>query len=244
MPGDNSTLLVEFDAIFDTRAAILNTYGEEAIRDNITNNYFTRVIDKFIGIDYSDFMDRYKKRDKATLSDALSTPIVFMISDFVFSTVKNTINGPAALKPVVRLNTYPYELLDEELKAIRDMMIVTTNGYADIEFARLSPAELTPAYMRDNVDVAIMYDYTVWLEEHSKSEAFKKVRIPDVSLLAPLLFFKEPKKSDIDDLDREGIDPFKVIQERAAPIVNLKLLPIHLFSIAVKLANTDTASQP
>ena len=234
MSNKYSALFIEFDALFDTRLALINSYGEKALEEAIKANYFTRIIDRFPNIDYDEFQATYKNRNKTLLKDALITPIIYMLTDFVFGIVKNSINGPEALEPKIVLNTFPYVLSDEECKNIGDLIVEMTKGYALIEFVYKSPKEITPAYLRDSIDTVIMYDYTVWLETHSQTEVFKRVVIPSVSLLAPKLFFTNPSIATIGELERDNIDPFKIMMERTAPIIGLKLLPIHLFSINAK----------
>lgn len=229
-----STIFVEFDAIFDTRAALLSTYGEEALVVNLTDEYFSRLLDKFNGIDYNEFKEKYKERNKKLLLGSATTPIVFMISDFVSSTIKNSINGPELMEPSIVINTYPYKLTDEELILIRDTFINITKGYAQISFVFMTAEDITPKYLRDNISIAIMYDYTIWLEHHSSTNMLKLIPIPTITLIAPAIFFKEPDKILIAKHSKEGLDPFKAMQELAAPFIDLKLLPIYLFSIAVK----------
>ena len=236
-----STLFIEFDALFDTRLALINSYGKEALKKCLNVKYFTRTIDKFPDIDYDEFQSKYKQRDKSLLADSLITPIVYMLTDFVFSTVKNAINGPEALQPRIILNTFPYKLEEEEHKNIADLIMEMTKGYAIVEFVYRSTKELIPAYVRDNIDIMILYDYTVWLETHSETEAFNRVVIPSVSLLAPKIFFKLPDKAVIGELERDKVDPFETMMQYAAPIIGLKLLPIHMFSLNVKPDSVEPA---
>jgi hypothetical protein len=228
-----STLLIEYDALFDTRLALINSYGEEALSKILNNDYFTRTMDKFPTIDYNEFQLKYSQRNKSLLADAIITPIVYMVSDFVYSTMVNAINGPDPLEPRIIVNTYPYVCSNEENTVVKEQLVEITNGNAVIEFIFKSPLEIRPAYLRDNVELMIMYDYVSWIEAHSKTDVFKRITIPDVTLIGPKISFIEPNASILHLLKKDNIDPFKVLQEKIAPIINLKLLPIHMFSLNI-----------
>lgn len=228
-----TTLFIEYDALFDMRLALLYRYGDEAVSLALTPEYFNRIADKFPKIQYSEYHELYKARDRSLVADSVINTMIEMISDFVYGVVKNSINGPTDSVPKIILNTYPYLLLEEEKENLKEALIGYTKTYAEVEVVHMSTKELTPMYVKDNVDILILYDYIVWLEEHSKSELFKKVQIPAVTLFGPKIHFLEPDVNLLAEFSRNKVDPFKVLEERAAPIIGLKLLPIHLFSLNV-----------
>lgn len=239
-----STLFVEFDALFDTRAGILYSYGEQAVTDNINNSYFTRMIDKFKNIDYKDFQDRYSKRDKLTIRNSMTTPILYMISDFVESTMVNSIHSPDKMEPKIIINTYPYELVDSELLMIKELLTSYTKGYSEISFVFMPVENITPMYVRDRLSIMILYDYPAWLEAHSKTEALSKVTAPSVTLIGPELIYKEPDNAIVKLADRNKLNIFRSMEDYTSPFINLKLLPIHMFSLAIKYEGKKETTTP
>ncbi len=239
-----SAIFVEFDAIFDTRASLLFEMNEEVLMTNLAKDYQTRIIDKFDNVDYNDFQARYKARDKSLLKNALTTPIIPMIGEFVKSTMLNAINGPDIIEPKIIINTYPYKLVKEEIDVLHQVFMNLTQGFAPIEFVYMSNADITPRYVKDNISVMIMYDYTQWLELHCSNGNFKKVTVPDVSLLAPRLYFIDPGDNYFRDITNNKQDPFKVLEDSAAMFVKIKLLPIHMFSMAIMILDEETEKSP
>ncbi len=187
----SNSLFVELDAIFDTRLSILNKYySDEVIEKNLTVDYFNRPIDRFTDIGYEDFKEKYAARDSNILLDTVVTHVPGLIKDYVFNSVKSAINGPTGkITPKVIVNVYPYKLSIKDKEFIRDMMVSLTNGYADIKMVDMSYKEITPQYLDSNVSLMILYDYTQWLDVNA--EIFKYKTIPDVSLIAPAIYFKD-----------------------------------------------------
>lgn len=232
------SLFVELDAIFDTRLSILNKYySDEIVEKNITEDYFNRSIDRFTDIGYEDFKEKYATRDSSILLDTITTHVPGLIKDFVFNSVKSAINGPTGkITPKVTINTYPYKLSNKDKEFFRDMMVSLTNGYADIKIVDMSYKEITPQYLDSNVSVMILYDYTAWLD--ANAEVFKYKTVPDVSLIAPAIYFKIPNRNAVNKVLAMGTDVFREVIYFTSIFINLKLLPVAFFSAAVDLNKT------
>lgn len=229
-----SAIFVELDTLLDTRMATLNRMGQEAVESALKAGYHSRPFDFFPGVDEAEFKRLYDARDKVTLAQALVTPICQLVREFVAKTLDNVHNSPFHYRPKIILNIHPYKLTEGEIQVFIKTFRALTLGAADIEAVDMSYEQISPLYVKTNLSVMVLYQYDQWLEVHSQSEAFKKVTAPDVSLLAPAIYFKKPeKKPKPDD------DPFAAMQQLAAPFIGLALMPIENFSMVLKPVKKD-----
>lgn len=231
-----STFYIELDCLFDTRLATLYSFGEDVMKNVLGETYYTREQDVFPGVDPEEFKRRYQSRTKAILKDAITTPMIEMIQEFTLETLHQIVNSPFHHLPKITLNTYPYELTEEECQVISEIIVSKTKGRADVECIHKSPAELTPVYVKQNFGIMVMYDYPVWLEHHSRTGDFTRVTCPEVTVLAPKLYFNGlPSSADMAQAKSINMTPFEAMETFVGPLVGLKLLPIEYFSLVLKL---------
>lgn len=224
-----STIFVELDTLLDTRMSTLNSMGVQALKSALDAGYHDRPFDIFPGVDEAVYRQLYAKRGKSALTQAMMTPIVEVVKEFVTSTLDNVNNSPFHYKPKVMLNVYPYKLVESEIAVLIAALRGITLGLADIEAVDMSLEEITPLFVKANLSVMIMYQYDMWLEAHSLSGAFKKHTAPEVAMIGPRIYFKKPLK-----LPDPAEDPFTALEQLASPFIGLALLPIEKFSMVLK----------
>ena len=228
-----STLFVELDTILDTRIGALALMGGDTLSKVLNSDYHRRLIDRFPNIDNDKFKEIYDSRNKKILQYSMITPIIDIISQFIATTLRQVITTPFHYKPKIALNIYPYKLTDEEVNNIIKVLVELTMAKADIEIVSMSYDEITPRFVKQNLSVLILYEYYKWLEIHSANEAFKKVTCPEVTLIAPSIYFNPIKANTSQD-----INSFKIMEEMAAPLVGLCLIDIKYFSMVIKVKDT------
>jgi len=224
-----SSILVELDALLDTRAATLFRLNPEHLGEALGKNYYTRTVDKFPNVDQNEFNDLYQKRNKETLKQSLITDIGRLLDEFCKNILDNTIKTPFHYSPKVILNIYPYELEESEINVLIAGVVSITNRLTEVEVVNLSYEQLTPAYVKSKLSVLVLYDYWRWLEIHSVNGAFKKVACPEVALIGPRISFKE----DLTNLKLET-DPFDAAIEIAKPFIALSLIDVSHFCLSIK----------
>lgn len=232
---EHSRMLVELDCLLDTRLAILFGLGENFAKRAIDNGYYDRLIDDFPNVPFEEFVQLYKNREKNVLRNAMLTKVVFLMREFVMATTHQILTSPFHMKPAIIVNTYPYEFSNEEAEVLISVVVSMTSGMADVELVRMSPEQITPAYVKKHLSLVVMYEYPEWLELHAENENFKKVTCPEVTLIGPALFFKRPTKKELEETHRTGINPFKAVEEMVSPIIGLRLIDAENFSLDVKL---------
>lgn len=226
-----SAIYVELDTLLDTRMAVLTEFGDDAVKLAIDTGYYTRPFDIFPGIDNDKYQSLYDNRKKQILLNAIVTPVAKILNEFTLGTIKNTNNSPFHYKPKVILNVYPYKLTSSEMETMAMVVANITANAADVEIVELSNEQLSPLYFKLNVSVAIMYRYDLWFKTHCELKSFEKYSCPDVSLIAPRIYFTKPERQP-----KDNEDPFKATEETIAPYIGLMLLPIDTFSMVVKLS--------
>lgn len=222
--------MVYLDALFDTRLSLLYKMNPEYVKMALEGNYLYRDEEVFPNVDKATFIDSYSKRNKELLKNAIITPVIDMIFQFINETNTNNVSSPQMSRPKIIINTHPYVLSDEESRVI----VAGINDYikssAEVEIVYVPYEKLTPSYLRKEVSIVMMYDYYNWLEVHSVSGLFEKERCPEVSLIGPGLYFKaKPTRIMAEKAKEIGMTPLGVIEAHAGPIIDLKLVNIDVY---------------
>ena len=221
-----SSLYVDIDALFDTRAGVLSSFGPDAVARAIADGYYLRETDEFSGIERDAFKARYARRDRTTLYESLTTPIVSQIRKFVHQTTMAAINSPYRKYAHIVLNTYPYVLNDDEQQnQILGLRAITKNQ-ADIELIHEPLETLTPQYVKQHFVRLIMYAYWEWLEIHARSKALIESRCQSISLLGPRLMTSSEAVTQL-----RGTDAFTAIEKLTGCFINLCLLPVSEYCV-------------
>lgn len=226
-------IYLDLDALLDTRLSILFTYGDEILQSILSDNYFIRNMDTFKGIDRNEFISKYNTRDKLTLKDTIVCKLINMVKELVDKMVQQALTSPFHTGPKIFLNIYPYKLLPEEEVIMIRGLIHVTNKLADIQLINLSPEELTPQFLKDNLAILFKYDYNTWLD--MQLENFKLLPCPEISLFIPEIYPKElPTKENIELMAEKQMNSFKLLEFISAPLIGLKAQAIELFSANLK----------
>lgn len=232
-----SGFYVDLDVLFDTRASTLFTFGEEVFKEAFNDSYYSRKIDQFKGITKEAFDERYQNRTKQILKDPMMTPVVNMLKDFVKQTYLQSHDTPFEMVPMIYVNVAPYVLSDNEKSILLNSLRILVGDKAPITILDMKLEELTPQFVKKNLNVLVMYEYYRWLEHFSANETFKRVSCPDVTLLGPQLYFKAlPTQAELAAVKELKVTHFQAMELTAAPFIKLILLPIDIFSMGVRLS--------
>jgi hypothetical protein len=232
-------LYIELDVILDTRLATLGMISEEAALSALQTNYHTRLDDRFEGVNFEEYKEKYKKRNIYTLHKSLCTDGLRLIRHLTKELAEQAIVRPYHNGPKVIINHYPYKLSEVERDSIGKAVSVWISNIAPVELIYIPPIDLTPAYCKSLYSIMMMYEYEDWLNMHTA--AFQTTRLPEVPLLVPAIYFgKTPTKEELDKLIQEAAHPMQSIQALASPLIELTLIDICYFSV-IKKNNTPAA---
>ena len=185
-PENNNNLLVDLDALFDTRLPVLMGISEAAAY-NVLNSgyYYNRVKDEFDLIPASIFRTIYRYRTKGVLEYALPTHIfnvmASILDDIYRDDTKNVLNKD---DKYLYINLYPYDLSVNE-KEILSKAIKQLIPPVNIKFINVNNVELTPKWIYNNVSSMIKYDLQDWVEWHVSDLSLLEQPILDVLCIGP-----------------------------------------------------------
>lgn len=218
MVTDDSYILVDIDALYDTRLATLKGIDDSYVDRVLKAGYRDRITDNFAEfipeIDMDLYNKLYRNRDIATLVTAAAFPtmMILHLALVVREHIKMASEGPMSGIPTVCINTYPYDLTPEEKK------VITKGIYGDIDevlcqvtTVRLSPEQMSPTAIKSRYKVLFIYDLSGWMKLH---EADIRVNAPiDIVTFSPKRFitgnlnslpdFSQYKDIDISNLAGE-----------------------------------------
>lgn len=239
MDFEASTIYVDIDALFDTRAATLNKFGIESAKKAIASNYYDRIYDEFEGIETTAYIEAYQRRDILTLKDAMVTPVARMIYLFAKQTLEALVSSPYRRQPKVFLNIYPYRLEEQTIRYMVAGLRAITKNTIDVEVGYLTLEEITPRYVKQNYAVMVMYAYWDWLETHSQNQNLTQTQCPQVTLIGPRLVKSKEAAQKL-----SGQDAFTAIETYTGLFIKLQLYPVNVFCVDLNrlkdVKHTDT----
>lgn len=227
------TFLIEFDSLFDTRLSTLALLcNDEELAEILKDNYHTRLIDSFKNVNREKFLSLYKKRDKNLIKDTLVTNAVFLIKNFIEDVALDKLYSPVKKDSKLIVNLFPYNFSKEEEDNLLVGLVHMVDSKCDVELINLPLDELTPHYIKNNVDKFMMYNYYEWIEIHVLNGNLKTLTCPEVEMIGPGLFFDDiPGDLSLD------INPFEAMEELAGPFIKLQLMPVSVFSCIITPKN-------
>lgn len=236
-----STMFVELDAILDTRLATLYGMGEDVVYRAFRNNYSKRVTDDFYWLtdeEKVNFNLLYKNRNRLTLRDAVLTPIVTLMREFVIATITQSMETPFIMTPKIVVNIHPYKLLPEEIDVQLAVYRSLTKGKCTIEIVDMPIEQITPAYVKRNLSAIILYSPAEWLETHARLNNFDKVNCPEVGMMGPGLYptMQQVPHGNVKDGELNYLEAFEIT---ANPLISLRLLSAEHFSAATGVSDRD-----
>lgn len=224
-----AVVYISLDCLLDTRLGTIAKHNDELAVKLLLNGYTQRNIDSFEELGQEEFDKLYAERDVETLQRSVLTNVILLLKGIVKGTYDDLFTGGQNEGVEFVLNTYPYDLTEEEISLMVKSISVKTFKSASVKAIYVSDEFLTPAYCKENFTMMIMYSYAQWLEMHVK--AFETVRMPKVAILAPALYRKVPTDAEFEEMKADNMHPFRAAEIAVAPLFALRLLDASVFSI-------------
>lgn len=220
-----SRVYVDLDSLLDTRLGTIAKLDTEVLQETLLDlDYYTRRENIFKGIDKEVFDKAYAERDLETLSLSPATLMCRELGKLVVDIVTESHTQPTRGKVRVTVNVYPYSLSDEDKEMVQNCVTYYTGETVDVDVVSLFPELVTPQMLKDTYSLVIMYDYGDWLEKQSLN--FAKQQVPDVTLLAPMVYFQnKPTEEDLKEFASED-EPFQVVEMLAKALISLELIDV------------------
>jgi hypothetical protein len=243
-------LYIELDALLDTRLGTIAKLSNEAAQSIVSSDsYFSRDMDLFEGVNQIEYLNSYLTRDKMTLKKSVMTNAITFLKSVVRQLILQAVSGPTHDRVFVHVNTYPYAFSQDEVEELEAVVLYRLNegidpdspGYQLLSVQRVhfSTKELTPQHCKSHYGAMFMYDPWNWMNLHSKT--FEKVRLPEVLLYCPKLYFnKRPSPEEIKDIKSQAPnapDVFTATEMQTSPLVGLTYLDVAQFSSSIRLSD-------
>lgn len=230
------------DCVLDTRLGCLRRYypekfaTEEAAMTTLVG-YGARRYERFPGIGCEEFVEQYKKRDKSVLPLSAPTLLIDEIVKFGVQVQADNVAQNTNLTPVLALNVYPYSITDEkELEELRIALSIMTCNEFRIQLMDIPTKNLTAKYCKEHFACMAMYDYVEWLDTNSIKGHFEQAMLPEVTLMAPQVWFNDKVNEEDFERQRDGRSVVDTLEVLASFYVNLQFVPVYLFCYKGALA--------
>lgn len=235
-------ICVWLDVLLDTRMGTLDRVDPEAaVRVLKSGTYHERLSDRFEGVDMDRYRELYAQRDRETLQRSAPTEGFVLVQQLVKLLRDQAVemNSPYRGNPKVVVNTYPYQLSSEELDELGKSIAVRLGGLVPVELTRISDAELSPAFVKANFIMLVMYEYDPWMSLHYNVDPSKiplkelmKMFLKEVTIFSPAIYFKDPPDEDtVKKLMKETNHPLVETEMLANTLVGLHLVDVSFFSL-------------
>ena len=180
-------ILIDLDTLLDTRIALLYLLDDKiATTVSKDGSYAKRLKDNFGLLSNDIFKSFYNRRNKVLLSLALPTNIIKLVRQHYGDEVTTMTQVIESEKPILYVNTYPYNLTLDEQK-IFELVILKLIPKSRIVFINLDNNSLTPDWVNDNVGVIFKYDILDWVNLHMSNFNLINKPLITVNAIAPAL---------------------------------------------------------
>lgn len=242
-----AAILVELDALLDSRLATLRGIDPKAVDRMLKSGYYnSRTEDVFPGVDAVAYREAYAKRNFETLASyPIMTGMVPVLRDLVGSYSVDSVLDPAIDSVKVVVMTHPYDLTSDEKQALHDSLSYYLSGMATIEFTNLTYSELTPQHCNANYRDMVFYNFLDWAK--SQETNIQSRRIPTVRVIVPAFQYIPLDPEIAEELKERGVSVFTAAQEALRPIAKFDFIDARFFSAinpAVYTASTNASPPP
>lgn len=218
----NKRILVELDALLDTRMGAMNKFSPSlSAKLALDKGYYTRVIDDFERYGAGTTMmwkNVYQKRDLDVLMRSMPTAVNVMLAEMIRDVYARAIDDPIWKGVDLTVNVWPYELPEidclEICEATRLSIIPFSEKHeeylydVDVKWASIPHDKLNTDEIRENWEVVVMYNFADWFESQHKA-LLECERAASLSqLIVPALFKELPDKKSLRLPDGGHLNPF------------------------------------
>lgn len=220
----HKSILVDIDALFDTRLSLLYFLNEDiAVKMIEDASYVSRKKDNFNEISFDIFNTLYRNRNKGILIHALPTPIFNIVREHYGDIVTDIKQAGSADDLYIYINMHPYELNHTE-QSLLTQGINNIIPNANIKYVVMDNEELSPEWISEHLDIVIKYDVMDWIEYNTSNTKLINKPLVNVHFIAPALVPGNIKTTDI------NIELFNNVIATANMVVNLSLIDVIHFS--------------
>jgi hypothetical protein len=234
MEASAYNLLLDIDALFDTRMGTLIQLDDEIFKHLPIKDYRNRQMDDFEKltggrVKQADYLAKYSARNIETLSNSKTTGIVPILMHYIEGLKERLFRGVDVSSIAIDINLYPYIVPGPIAETIRGCVDSLMPEYVVSRTVFIDPATMTPTALEYAYNGWIVYNFHPWLEKHHTELLVTKLN--GLSVILPRLFIEEPGERVIEEHegtfkpeDRHG--QFEMIMEE---YIHLEHIPVSDF---------------
>lgn len=222
-------LLLDLDALLDTRMGTLLLLNKAAASAAIENGYHTRLNDgfgKLTGglITDEQFTEAYAKRDIDTLKKSIITGIPHVLVTYVETLKVRLLRNLEVDSISIDLNIYPYILPGPDVQMMIHAFGTIIPDYVKINVTRLSPDQLPPDVFKAAYNGWATYNFDEWFQAHHQTLLFKRAN--ELTVILPRLHLREPEEYDKQPEGLRDADPHNLHAMVMEEFIRLEYLPV------------------
>jgi hypothetical protein len=231
-PADDQEhrLLLDIDALYDSRFGTLLQLNGEAALQAVRNGYQIRELDDFETltngmVTNEEFQKAYAKRDLDTLKKSIVTGIPVVLISHIETLMERIERGVNVTRVTITLNTWPYILPGPVIEAMVEVLGVLIPPIVHINSRRINTQKLTPTEFKAMFNGWVTYDFDAWFRVHAEELLFRRAN--ELTVILPRLHISAPGEYDIEDdeslnkLDKPSLHAM-VLEE----FIHLEHLPV------------------
>lgn len=229
-PKTRIRVMVSLDALLDTRLGLIHQKFPEAMDTMQLGTFTQREIDGFSWCPPTDFRTLWDARDDEVLAHAYMTGIYGVLWSILEGAYQDSLEQPFTNRALLIVDLAPYTFSTEEQESLKEALTIKFGHLAEIKFIRVGIEKLSVAYIRQNFEVMVLYEFSHWLHTH-QAEFTEKDRLPFVKCFAPRLFYEKLPSSS--EYYHEGriVDPFEELRKVMLPLLDVMFIHAEVFSI-------------
>jgi hypothetical protein len=245
-------ILTDLDTLLDTRFGTVAKHSFQNKTDHFDklvskiDDYVDRIADEDI-VDITglnNFQELYEKRDNSTLHFSKVSRILMLIRASIVGMKSKSLEIPYDYKPVLYVNTHPYNLTKEQSDAMQETIVLALGKQAietkmiNVPIDRFSPFDVSVKF-----NFIYLYHYNKFLDGLVVSENFFKVSLIDKRLVAPAIIFENRDKV-YKEFGKEFGSIFTNLKEISEPFIGLDYIDGYYFSVRDKDRDNNLEEVP
>lgn len=228
-------ILIDLDALLDTRLGILHQLNPAAAVAVMQESYYTRLSDDFETysgglVTNVEYRAAWANRDSSVIEHSRVTNMMILVESMFLTLASNLINTPFFHETKLTVNVWPYKLSAEAEDMLLSCAQSIAGDLAKVGLVSMTPAELTPSWIKQELSALIIYDWEPWLV--AQDEALIKLPMPEVVLFIPAISYRgEPTKEECTYEGLGTVSPFALVEQSMQVFCSTQMISSGFFSI-------------
>lgn len=228
-PETRHDLLLDLDALFDTRMGTLLRLHKPAGVVAVKNGYHTRTRDDFERLTEGLVQDKayqeaYAERSLETLKRSIVTAIPAILTNHIQSMEERLLRGIEASSISITINTFPYILPGPVAQDIMQVLGTIIPAHVNIGVARYDPKDLKPREFKQQFDGWVTYAYQDWFALHHQELLVRRAN--ELTVILPRLHERPPEEFRHEDTALNELDKLNLHALVMEEFIHLEYMPV------------------